>query len=218
MSDVAKPSVVKSSMIFSEDSIRRLRQEFDEIAKRTYNTAIYDAKCEGLEEGSEKERSKNAISLMKNGASFDLIIKSLGISREKLLELAKKNNIAVEVDFCEGQCERENCMSDVAKPNAVKSSMIFSEDSIRRLRHEFDEIAKRTYNSEIEYAKYEAYKEEFKKGYKEGYKLGREKEHYKAAVSLMKNGASLDLLSKVLHFSIDELLEIARKNSITIKQ
>ena len=96
MNDVAVPNTVNSCKIFSSDSVQRLNYEFEEIAKRSHRSEISSAMKEGIEKGIEKNCIENAVSLMKNGASLDLIIKSLGISKEKLLELAKKNNIAIK--------------------------------------------------------------------------------------------------------------------------
>lgn len=100
MNDVAMTNAVNCCKIFSSDSVQRLNYEFEEIAKRSHRSEISSAKKEGIEEGIEKGIEKNcienAVSLMKNGASLDLIIKSLGISKEKLLELAKKNSITVK--------------------------------------------------------------------------------------------------------------------------
>ncbi len=92
MNDESVPDTVKSCKIFSSDSVQRLNYEIEEIAKRSHRSEISSA----MKEGIEKNCIENAVSLMKNGASLDLIIKSLGISKEKLLELAKKNNIAIK--------------------------------------------------------------------------------------------------------------------------
>ncbi len=92
MNDVAMTNAVNCCKIFSSDSVQRLNYEIEEIAKRSHRSEISSA----MKEGIEKNCIENAVSLMKNGASLDLIIKSLGISKEKLLELAKKNNIAIK--------------------------------------------------------------------------------------------------------------------------
>ncbi len=92
MNDESVPDTVKSCKIFSSDSVQRLNYEIEEIAKRSHRSEISSA----MKEGIEKNCIENAVSLMKNGASLDLIIKSLGISKEKLLELAKKNSITVK--------------------------------------------------------------------------------------------------------------------------
>ncbi len=105
MNDVAMSSAVNSCKIFSSDSMQRLRYEFEEIAKRSQRSAISSAKMEGITvgrvkgriEGGEEMLQKNAISLMQNEVSLDVINKALGISKEELLDLAKKHNIAVKV-------------------------------------------------------------------------------------------------------------------------
>lgn len=88
MNDVAMSNAVNSCPLFSSDSIRRLRAEYEEIAKRSQRSAISYAKME--------TRLENAVSCMENGISLDVINKSLGIGKEKLLELAKENNITIK--------------------------------------------------------------------------------------------------------------------------
>lgn len=88
MNDESMSNTLNSCPLFSSDSIRCLRAEYEEIAKRSQRSAISYAKME--------TRYEDAVSCMKNGISLDLIIKSLGISKEKLLELAKENNIIIK--------------------------------------------------------------------------------------------------------------------------
>ncbi len=104
MNDVAMSNAVNSCKLFSSDFVRRWKYEQEEIAKRTQISALNYEKREGREEGIEEGREqgreetilKNAVAFMKNGAPLDLIIKSLGLTKEKLLELAKENNITIK--------------------------------------------------------------------------------------------------------------------------
>ncbi len=100
MKEMAMSKATNCVRIFSSDSMQRLRYEFEEIAKRSQRSAISSAKMEGITEGrvegGEEMLQKNAISLMQNEVSLDVINKALGISKEELLDLAKKHNIAVK--------------------------------------------------------------------------------------------------------------------------
>ena len=79
---------VKSSRKFSSEFIERWKYAQAERAELDRISDIHNAKME--------ERSNNALALIKNGASLDLIIKSLGITKNKLLDLARKNNIEIK--------------------------------------------------------------------------------------------------------------------------
>ena len=88
MNDVAMSGAIELTKRFSGDYLQRMRYVFEERAERDRISEINYAKKETTEE--------NALSLMRNGANLDLITKSLGYSREELLELAKANNITVK--------------------------------------------------------------------------------------------------------------------------
>ncbi|EMD1716908.1 Rpn family recombination-promoting nuclease/putative transposase [Providencia stuartii] len=54
------------------------------IAQRLKDKAKLEGKIEGKIEGMQKARHENALSLLKNGASFELVMKSLNFSYEEL--------------------------------------------------------------------------------------------------------------------------------------
>ncbi len=97
-------------------------------------------------------------------------------------------------------------MNDVAMSSAVNSCKIFSSDSAQRLRYEFGEIAERTQRSALNKARREE----------------REKTRIETcaenAISLIKKGVSLDIISDALSLSKQELLKLAKKNNITVKE
>ncbi len=101
-------------------------------------------------------------------------------------------------------------MNDVAMSSAVNSCKIFSSDSAQRLRYEFGEIAERTQRSALNKAR----REEREKTRIET----RAETCVENAISLIKKGVSLDIISDALSLSKQELLKLAKKNNITVKE
>ena len=93
-------------------------------------------------------------------------------------------------------------MNDVAMSGAIELTKRFSGDYLQRMRYVFEERAERDRISEINYAKRETKKENTEEN----------------ALSLMRNGADLDLITKALGYSREELLELAKANNITVKE
>ncbi len=95
MNDAAMTDAVNSCKLFSSDFVRRWKYEQEEIAKRTRISEIDYVIDETEKKTQKKTRIKNAVALMKNGASLDLIARSLKFTKQELLKLAKKNGIAI---------------------------------------------------------------------------------------------------------------------------
>jgi predicted transposase YdaD len=55
--------------------------------------SIEKGKAEGIAEGEAKNRIENALNLYKNGASLELISKSLNIDIEELKNILIQNNV-----------------------------------------------------------------------------------------------------------------------------
>ena len=101
--NVNETSVSDSNKIlkrFDSDYVARMRQVFEERAVRDQisrdNYFFKQGYEKGLIQGAIKVRIKTAIAFMKDGAALEVLSKSLGMSREELLELARKNNVTVE--------------------------------------------------------------------------------------------------------------------------
>ncbi len=77
---------------FNSAYIARMKEIFEERAERDRISRDNSF----LKKGALKERVKNAVAFMKNGCSLTLIMNSMDITKEELLELAKQNNITVK--------------------------------------------------------------------------------------------------------------------------
>ena len=101
MNDAVMTDTLSSCKKFSSDFVRRWkyaqeqRAELDRISR--------DAHCrdEGIEigivKGQEEKATQIAINLMKQRISLDSIMQAVDFSREKLLDLARKNNIEINM-------------------------------------------------------------------------------------------------------------------------
>ena len=90
--------------------------------------------------------------------------------------------------------------TSVSDPNKIVKR--FDSDYVARMRQVFEERAERDRVSRDNYFK----------------KEGELKERIKIAVAFMKDGVSLEVISKNVGMSREELLELARENNITIKE
>jgi len=66
---------------------------WDEFEKRSIEKGKAEGKAEGIAEGEAKNRIENAINLYKNGASLELISKSLNMDIEELKNILIQNNV-----------------------------------------------------------------------------------------------------------------------------
>lgn len=93
-------------------------------------------------------------------------------------------------------------MNDAAMSSAIELTKRFSSDYAQRMKYVFEERAERDRVSRDNYFK----------------KEGELKERIKIAVAFMKDGVSLEVISKNVGMSREELLELARENNITVKE
>ena len=93
-------------------------------------------------------------------------------------------------------------MNETSVPDSNKIVKRFDSDYVARMRQVFEERAERDRVSRDNYFK----------------KEGELKERIKIAVAFMKDGVSLEVISKNVGMSREELLELARENNITIKE
>lgn len=91
MNDAAMSDAVECCKKFSPEYIERWKRTQLDFADHDRASALAFARSEGAKEKAQE----NAIALMKNGATLELIMKSLGFSKKVLLKLAKQNNITV---------------------------------------------------------------------------------------------------------------------------
>ena len=190
VNDAAMSDTAKEKQYFSAEYIERWKRTQLDIADHDRASAIAYARRKAIKEGALKDTIDNAISCMKNGMSIEIISKSLDLPRDILLDLTKKNNIA---------------LSDTAK--AYKH---FSAEYIERWKRTQLDFADHDRASAIAHAKAEAFKE--------GFKEGAEKQNIENAISTMRNGLSIEIISKSLGLSKEFLLDLAKKNNITVTQ
>ena len=66
---------------------------WDEFEKRSIEKGKIQGKAEGKAEGIAENRIENALNLYKNGASLELISKSLNMDIEELKNILIQNNV-----------------------------------------------------------------------------------------------------------------------------
>ena len=70
---------------------------WDEFEKRSIEKGKIQGKAEGKAEGIAENRIENALNLYKNGASLELISKSLNMDIEELKNILIQNNVELRV-------------------------------------------------------------------------------------------------------------------------
>ncbi len=94
----------------------------------------------------------------------------------------------------------------------------FDSDYVARMRQVFEERAVRDQISRDNYFFKQGYEKGFERGFKKGLKQGAIKARVKNAIGCMKNGMALEVLSRCLELSREELLELAAQNNITLSK
>ncbi len=90
----------------------------------------------------------------------------------------------------------------------------FNSAYIARMKEIFEERAVRDQISRDNYF----FKKGFIEGFRKGYINGVKKVRIKNAISFMRNGAGIDIISKSLELSREELLDHARQNNIALSE
>ena len=75
----------------------KLSKAIDDMKKKAEAKGKNEGKIEGKIEGRNETLIENAISFYKNGASLDIISKSIGISIEEVKNILIQNNVELRM-------------------------------------------------------------------------------------------------------------------------
>ncbi|MBO5542099.1 MAG: hypothetical protein J5936_01565, partial [Acholeplasmatales bacterium] len=77
--------------------VLKLSKAIDDMKKKAEAKGKNEGKIEGKIEGRNETLIENAISFYKNGASLDIISKSIGISIEEVKNILIQNNVELRM-------------------------------------------------------------------------------------------------------------------------